>query len=125
MSSPPRISQLSGDYSRDRLPIQQAMDSVGQCLKGGLTVAENLQGGWVEFQVKAPTSSAVQVRYASPRAPMAVMLAGMWKVAPTYSAYSVSTSCTWTWNNGILTLPWLSGLTGTDTYLVRLLVMEA
>ncbi len=42
MSSPPRISQLSGDYSRDALPIQQAMDSVGQCLKGGLTVAENL-----------------------------------------------------------------------------------
>ncbi len=124
MSSPPRISQLSGDYSRDALPIQQAMDSVGQCLKGGLTVAENLQGGWVEFQVKAPTSSAVQVRYASPRAPMLVTLAGMWRVQP-YEAISVAGTCSWTWNNGTLTLPWLSGLTGTDTYLVRLLVMEA
>lgn len=123
MSSPPRISQLSGDYSRDALPIQQAMDSVGQCLKGGLTVAENLQGGWVEFQVKAPTSSAVQVRYASPRAPMLVTLAGMWRVQP-YEAISVAGTCSWTWNNGTLTLPWLNGLTGTDKYLVRLLVME-
>lgn len=123
MSSPPRISQLSGDYKRDALPIQQAMDSVGQCLKGGLTVAENIQGGWVEFQVKAPTTAAVQVRYKSARAPMAVFLAGMWRQSP-YQAVSVAGSCSWTWNNGTLTLPWLNGLTGTDKYLVRLLVME-
>lgn len=125
MSAPPRISQLSGDYKRDALPVQQAFDSIGACLKGGLTVAENMQAGWVEFNVRAPTSAAVQVRYASARAPMAVFLAGMWRTSPTYDAISVASSCSWTWNNGALTLPWLSGLTGTDLYLVRLLVMEA
>lgn len=124
MSAPPRISQLSGDYGRDKLPVQQAFDAIGQCLKGGLTVAENLQAGWVEFTVQAPTTAAVQVRYKSDRAPMAVFLAGMWKKSP-YQAVSVASSCSWTWDNGTLTLPWLSGLAGTDQYLVRLLVMEA
>ena len=123
MSAPPRIAQLSGDYARDKLPVQQAFDDIGACLKGGLTVAENMRASWVDFTVQAPTSAGFQVRYASARAPMAVFLAGMWRQQP-YEAVSVAGSCSWTWNNGTLTLPWLNGLTGTDRYLVRLLVME-
>ena len=123
MSAPPRIAQLSGDYARDKLPVQQAFDDIGACLRSGLTVAENMRAGWVDFTVQAPTSADFQVRYASARAPMAVFLAGMWRQQP-YEAVSVAGSCSWTWNNGTLTLPWLNGLTGTDKYLVRLLVME-
>lgn len=125
MSAPNRLGQLSGDYSRDKLPIQMAFDSIGAALKAGLTVSENFRGRFMDFEVKAPIASAYQLRLDVAKAPAHVSLAGMWRISPTYDAITVSGSCSFTWNRGILTMPWLSGLAGTDTYLVRLFVMEA
>lgn len=120
----PRPIRLSGDYKRDLLPLNQVLDATAAALERGLTVSENFRGRFMDIEVKAPIASAYQLRLDVAKAPAHVSLAGMWRISPTYDAISVSGSCSFTWNRGILTMPWLSGLAGTDTYLIRLFVME-
>ena len=118
-----RLFKLSGVYERDLKTIQQAFDGIMAALNGRLSFSDNMRARWLEFTVQAPTGSNYSVAYSSASAPKAVFVAGVWKVADN-SPMSITSSCSWTWSNGKIVIPWLSGLSGTEKYLVRLLVVE-
>ncbi len=121
----PRAIRLSGDYKADLLPLNQVLDATAAALERGLTIGENARGTFIDYEFRAPLTAAPVVRTGLSVAPKAVFIVGMWRKSPTYDAISVTGSCSWTFNNGSITLPWLNGVAGTDLYMVRLLILEA
>lgn len=127
MAKAPQTLRLTGEYATDSKAIAEALSAVSSGLSGRLTVSENILGRFVNFTFTAPVTEAPRVAYktANGEAPQCVMTAGLWRTKPTYEAVGVAMSVMWTYENGSIVLPWLTGMAGNDTYLLRLLVLES
>ena len=129
MAKPPKQHRLvredtDADRAQNVDSIGRHMDAAVQCLTSGLTISENVLGRVIKFPFTAPTSGPFRIATGLSQAPEVVLLAGLWRTAPTREAISIPDTFTWDFVAGNLVTSSFAGIAGTDSYLAHLLLIQ-
>ncbi len=127
MAKPPKQHRLKRettpqDVAENVEAIGRHMDAATQCLTAGLTIAENVMGRVIKVAFRPAASLSVATGLST--APEIVMLAGLWRTAPTREAISIPDTFAWDFVAGNLVTSSFAGLTASDSYLAHLLLIQ-
>lgn len=91
-------------------------------INGGIVEGVHTASAYVTAEINAPTSTSPRVKSPYTAKPASVELIEIWQVSGEQAPVSLSATFAWTWADGEIVLPQLSGLTGNETYRIVLLV---
>lgn len=133
MAKPPKPTRLRkpetiADVAENTKAVNDAIDDTVQCLTNGLTIGDNFRGFYLDATIQAPVTGSVRLlaqwrgKTLGTR-PRAVIPCGSWQVAPSRAQYALSSPFTWDFDSGYITTDSFSGVGGTATYQMTLLVL--